>query len=126
MRMFKRMNMFVRMRVISRTRWPLLLPVYPHIHLGSSNPAAIHARNLEPRPEIERCHSFFKHRRRHARIDQDAEKHVAAHAGKTLKIDNAHGIQLLALKSLAVSEKKSQVESVLLVSADDQRLETDD
>jgi hypothetical protein len=32
-----------------------------------------------------------------SQIDQGAQKHVAAHAGKTIEVRNAHGTQLSAL-----------------------------
>jgi hypothetical protein len=35
--------------------------------------------------------SFLEQARRDPGIDQSAEKHIAADAGKTIKISNAHG-----------------------------------
>ena len=98
MRMFVRMTMVVYTRMIPSTGRPFLLAIHPDIYLGRRDATAIHARNLQPRSKIQRRHRPLQQFWRHARVDQGAQKHVAAHAGKTLKVSSAHGKkQLLAL-----------------------------
>ena len=62
----------------------ILLPVDVNIHLRGRNPAAYHTRNFQPRSDTECRHGFFQQPRRNSGIHQRAQKHVAAHAGKTL------------------------------------------
>src|SRR5260370_26063911 len=68
----------------------ILLPVDPNIHLRSRNPAAHHARSFQPTPHVQRRHSPLQQRSRNPGIHQRAQKHIAADAGKTLKIGYAH------------------------------------
>lgn len=95
---------FMSMRMITRTGGPLLLPIHPHIHFGRRNPAAIDLRDAQSRTELQRSHSSLQQVRRHARIDQGAQKHVAAHAGKTIKVGNAHGKTVARRQSLVFSQ----------------------
>jgi hypothetical protein len=69
--------------------------VHPHIGLGRRNSAAHDSRNLQPRAYAQRRHGIFQHLRRNSGIDERAQEHVAAYAGKTLKICNAHKIQIV-------------------------------
>lgn len=55
-----------------------------HIHLGGADAAAVHLRDLEPGAETERGRGFLKQRRRYAGIEQGAQQHVAADAGKAV------------------------------------------
>ena len=55
-----------------------------HIHLGGADAAAVHLRDLDPGAETERVRGFLKQRRRHAGIEQGAQQHVAADAGKAV------------------------------------------
>ena len=68
----------------------ILLPIHPHIHLSRRNSTPHHPRNLEPRAHSERRHSLLQHARRNPGIHNRAEKHVAAHAGKTFKVSDTH------------------------------------
>src|SRR5579872_2961346 len=61
----------------------IFLSVDPHVHLGRRNPAADDSRNLQPRAHVKRRHGFFQYSRRNSGIDERAQEHVAAHAGKT-------------------------------------------
>jgi hypothetical protein len=68
----------------------ILLPVNPHIHLRSGNPATHDARNLQPCSYVEGRDRLLERLRRNSGVDQSAHKHVAAHSGKTLKVGYAH------------------------------------
>src|SRR5271163_459588 len=68
----------------------ILLSIHVNIHFSSRNPAAHHPRNLQSRSDSKRRHSFFQDRRRNSGIHQRAQKHIAAHAGKTLEVGYAH------------------------------------
>src|SRR5579863_1588754 len=68
----------------------ILLSLHPHIHLRRRNSTPQHPRDLQPRPHSERSHGLFQHPSRNPGIHERAQKHVAAHAGKTLKVGNAH------------------------------------
>jgi hypothetical protein len=68
----------------------LLFPIHQHIDFGRRNPAAIDLRNFQSGADIERGHCFLEHVGRHASIDQGAQEHVAAHAGKTIEVSYAH------------------------------------
>ncbi len=91
--MVRVIKMLVRMRMLapmSGLLLPLqvprriLLPIHPHIHLGGRDPAARHPRNLQPRLQVQARDSFLQQPGRNSGIHQRAQKHVAAHAGKTL------------------------------------------
>ena len=75
----------------------LFLAIHQHIDLGRGDAAAIHLRNFEASSDVEGSDRFFQQLRRHSGIDQGAQKHVAAHAGKTIEIGNSHEEQLLAI-----------------------------
>ena len=85
-------RMLMGMRMPCPVLFPrqIFFPIDVNIHLGSGNPAAHDAGNFQPRPNSERRHSFFEHGSRNSGIHQRAQKHIAAHAGKTLKVGNAH------------------------------------
>jgi hypothetical protein len=61
-----------------------------HIHFGCGQPAAAHLAHLKARADVELGCRFFKKRKGNARIHQGAQQHIAADAGKTLKISNSH------------------------------------
>ena len=68
----------------------VFLALHPNVDLGRRNAAADDARNLQPRPYAQSRHGFFQYSGRNSGIDERAQKHVAAHAGETFKIGNAH------------------------------------
>ena len=72
-------------------RRAFLLVAYPHINFRGGDPAAHYLPDFDPRAEPKRLHGFFQQRRRHPGVHQRAEKHVAADAGKALKVRNSHG-----------------------------------
>lgn len=49
-----------------------------HVHLGRCQPAAAHLAQLQARAHVERGCRLFKQRERDPRVDQRAQKHVAA------------------------------------------------
>ena len=67
-----------------------LRPLDPHIDLSRIDPAAIHARDLQIRADVQRGHRIFKDLRRNPGIQQRANKHVAADTGEAFEISNAH------------------------------------
>jgi len=79
MRMFP-VSMFL-MRV---SRFNCLLVRSENVDLGGSKPAAADLAHLQARTDIERGCCFLKTSKRNARINEGAEQHVAADAGKTL------------------------------------------
>jgi hypothetical protein len=68
----------------------VLLPAHPNIHLGSGNPTPHHPRNLKPSLDSQRGNRLFQQPGRNSGIHKRAQKHVATHAGKTLKVGNPH------------------------------------
>ena len=86
--MFMRMRMFLPLPVFLAGQ--VLFPIHPNIRLRSRNPATHYPGKFQPRPNSERRHSFFQRLRPNSGIHKRAQKHVAAHAGKTLKVGNAH------------------------------------
>lgn len=61
-----------------------------HVYFGCGKAAAHHLAHLQPRAYIQRGGRFFQHPKRHTGIDQRAQKHVAADAGKAFQIANTH------------------------------------
>jgi len=103
-----------------------------NINLSGADSAAQHAPHLDARPHIERRDRVFQHARRYAGIDQRAQKHVAAYAGKTVEVGYAHRNESLAagrssLATTASDEPESwQIAALMGVRANDQRPATDD
>jgi len=68
---------------------PILLPgqvffaVHPHIDLGGRNAAADDSGDFQPRAYAQRRYRLLQHARRHSGVDERAQEHVTAHAGKT-------------------------------------------
>src|SRR5712671_1301764 len=95
----------------------ILLPVNVNIHLARGNSAAHHAGNLQPRTKIgrrfERRDGVLQQPWRHPRIHQRAEKHVAADAGKTFKVSNAHKIKIANHRGHRVSQGSASLTSVV-------------
>src|SRR6267378_4380876 len=79
--------------------WQFLLPMNVDIYFGSRDPAPYYPGNLQPRPKlcrgVKRGDGFRQHSRRNSSIHQRAQKHVAADAGKTFEVSDAHRIQNL-------------------------------
>lgn len=61
-----------------------------HVNLRSGDPAAAHFAHLETGANVQGGRSFFKQFEGHACIDECAEQHVAANAGKAFQISNTH------------------------------------
>jgi hypothetical protein len=66
-----------------------------YIDFGRRNSAAQHPRNLQARAYIHSRDCIFEELRRHSGIQQRAQEHVAADAGKTVKVGYAHKSQKL-------------------------------
>src|ERR1700733_7941027 len=84
----------------------IFLPLHPHIHLSRRNSTPHHPRNLQLRPHSERRHSLLQHARRNPGIHNRAEKHVAAHAGKTFKVSDTHRKNHFTTESRSDGEDK--------------------
>ncbi len=82
----------VRMRpvVVAGFVLPMFLQLCDHIDFGSSESAASDFAHLKASADVECRGSLFKHGKGHARIDERAEQHVAADAGKAIQIANSH------------------------------------
>ena len=87
--------------------WQILLAVGVDIHLGRRNPSAHHTRDLQPRAHIERRDRSLEQFRRHTGVHQCAKEHVAADAGKTVKIGDAHRFRFLTTEDTEITEAKS-------------------
>ena len=61
-----------------------------HVDFRRGNTAAAHLARFEPRAYIERGRRFGKVAEGNTGIDQRAQQHVAANAGKALQISNSH------------------------------------
>lgn len=68
----------------------ILLTIHPDIYFGGRDPAAYYPRYFQPRPHVQSGNCVFEQLRRNSGIDEGAHEHVAADAGKTLKISDAH------------------------------------
>src|ERR1700685_191806 len=106
MRMLTRlriMRMCVFMMVVSleamriRIRIRLLPPhamqsfaFSPDIHFCRRYSAAHYSRNFQPRTKIQRGDGVFQQLGGDTGVDQGTQKHVAAYAGKTLEVCDAH------------------------------------
>ena len=97
-RMRMRMLLFLFPEFLPRQ---ILLAIHPDIHLRSRNSAAHDAGNLQLRSNVERGDSPLQQRGRNPGIHKGAHKHIAAYAGKTLKVGYAHRSQFTTeLRSL--------------------------
>ena len=67
-------------------------------------------------PTFKRRHRLLQHLRRHARVDQGAQKHVAAHAGKAIEVCNAHGKTVASRQSLVVGQAHAACSVVMRCS----------
>src|ERR1700743_1355360 len=63
----------------------------PDIDFGRRNSAADYTRNLQLRAHAKRRDGLFQQLGRNSGIDQGAEKHIAADAGKAFKVCDSHG-----------------------------------
>ena len=90
--MFMIVSMFLRATLLfaEHLARQFFFPVHKDIHLGRGDAAAIDPRNFQPRSDVQRRDRILEELGRHSRIDQRAEEHVAAHAGKAVEVGNAH------------------------------------
>jgi hypothetical protein len=99
-------------RLARRIFFPVTLPLgCEHVYFGRDDSTASHLTNLQPRSDIQGRHALFQHARLDPRVDQRAQEHIAANAGKTIEIRDAH--------KLLWSEPAAEA-----VSGPDYRLET--
>ena len=68
----------------------ILFTVDPNVHFCRGNPATHHPRNLKTSSYSERGNRLLQHACWNSGFHERAQKHVAAHAGKTFKVGNAH------------------------------------
>jgi hypothetical protein len=61
-----------------------------YVNLGARDAAPNHLPHVKPRTNVQRRNSFRKHFEWHTGIDQSAEKHVTADAGKAIEKGYAH------------------------------------
>lgn|SRR5579875_2197225 len=66
-----------------------------YVDPGSGDSAAQHFAHLDARAYVERCGCLLQKRERNARIDQRAQQHVAADAGKALQKADSHRVSIL-------------------------------
>ena len=84
----------------------ILIPLFPenfarqiffaigiYIYLGRRNSAPHYTRNFQSRAYVERRDCFFQKLRSHSGIQQRAQEHVAADAGKTVEVGYAHKVK---------------------------------
>ena len=65
------------------------------IHLGCGQAAAAHLAHLQMRAHVQRGCSLRKSVKGDARIHKGAQQHIAAYAGKALKVSNSHSSVIL-------------------------------
>jgi hypothetical protein len=95
--------MFVRVRImrmsgvifVSMSWLDCLLFRGEDVNLGAGQSSAAYLAHIETRAHIECGGGFFKTTKRNASVDQSAQQHVAAYAGKTLDISNTHRVVIL-------------------------------
>jgi hypothetical protein len=68
----------------------VFLTMRKNIYLNCTDAVTLDARNLQPGIDIQRRDCLFEELLRHTGIDQRAQKHVAADAGKTIKVGYTH------------------------------------
>ena len=91
-RMFVLVIVHMRMIVgVSVLMLVLMIGGRDHINLGPSQTGTGDFAHLEASAHIQRCGSLFDQRERNARVNERTEQHVAADAGKALKISDSHG-----------------------------------
>ena len=99
----------------------VLLAVDPDVDFRGGNAAADDPRNLQPCADAQGRNGLFQYSRRNSGVDEGAQEHVAAHAGKTLEIGNAHGIQIFTTEDTEDTESPefalACVSSVISVSS---------
>ncbi len=84
----------------------VLFAVGVDIDFGRRNSASHHARNLQPRADIERRDRVLQKFGRHPGIHQRAQKHVATDAGETVEVGYAHGTIVVGRWSLVVGKTR--------------------
>jgi hypothetical protein len=87
------MMVFMSSIVVVRVKFAVLRRVFfarkiffavdPNVHLGGGDAAADDPRNLQTCAYAQSRHGVLQHSRRNSSVDKRAQKHVAAHAGKT-------------------------------------------
>ena len=60
------------------------------VYFGCGQSSAAHLAHLQMRAHVQHRSGFCKGVKGNARVDKGAQQHVAAYAGKTLKISNSH------------------------------------
>ena len=68
----------------------ILLTMRINIRLDRADAVARNTSNLQAGIDIQRCDCLFEELLRHTGIDQRAQEHVAADAGKTIKVGYTH------------------------------------
>jgi hypothetical protein len=66
-----------------------------HIHFGRRESAAHHLACFQPRAHAQRGRRLRHQVKRNAGIDQCAQQHIAADAGKALEIPNSHRVVIV-------------------------------
>ena len=69
-----------------------------HIHLGPGDSAAAYLARFKPRAHPQRRSRLLKKRKRHSRIHQGAQQHIAAYAGKAFQITSSHRSVILTCR----------------------------
>jgi hypothetical protein len=87
-RIFVLVAMFMFGRIILTQR--ILLPIHPNVRLGRRNSTAHYTRKFQSRANVQRSHGLLQKLGPHSGIYQCAKKHVAADAGKALKVRYPH------------------------------------
>src|SRR5205823_7587942 len=85
------MSMFVRVPLLLPKNFArqLFLAVNKHIYFSCADSATGHARNIEPRSDVQGCYRVLKQLRGYSHVHERAQKHIATHAGETVEIGNA-------------------------------------
>jgi len=74
---------------------PRSLAFHNHVHFGSRQAPAHHSALLQPRANIQRSGSLGQQLKGNSRIHKGAKQHIAADAGKALKVSNSHRVVIL-------------------------------
>ena len=82
---------FMRM-VMVMIAWGVgVVTIHQHTSLTRGDAAAIHGLKDQGRSQVECRGGLLEERRRDADVDESAEQHVAAEAGKAFEIADTHG-----------------------------------
>src|SRR5271157_2647229 len=87
----------------------VLFAVHQDVKFGGGDACPSHTRKLQRRADVQVRDGLLEQLERNAGVEQRAEKHIAADAGKTIEIGNAHGIRRTAGENFMIGKARCSV-----------------